>query len=139
MAKANMSLTKNAMPTQDAQVRAHNFDEVALGYSEETAIENALYIGYASPNTAVIESEEYYEAMCEYAYEGENGENAKVGIVVNNESIVGTAVMTWEDNASPNFANLPVLIYLDNSANRTFELVLESGKIYLRETTPVAP
>ena len=70
---------------------------------------------------------------------GENGENAKVGIVVNNESIVGTAVMTWEANASPNFANLPVLIYLDNSANRTFELVLESGKIYLRETTPVAP
>ena len=38
---ANMSLTKNAMPTQDAKVRAHNFDEVALGYTEEMAIDEA--------------------------------------------------------------------------------------------------
>ena len=42
MAKANMSLTRNIMPTQDAKVRAHNFDEVALGYSEETAINEAM-------------------------------------------------------------------------------------------------
>ena len=41
MAKANMSLTRNAMPVQDAKVRAHNFDEVALGYSEEQAIDEA--------------------------------------------------------------------------------------------------
>ena len=41
MAKVNMSLTKNAMPTQDAQVRAHNFSEVALGYTEEMAIDEA--------------------------------------------------------------------------------------------------
>ncbi len=41
MAKANMSLTRNAMPTQDAKVRAHNFDEVALGYTEEQAIDEA--------------------------------------------------------------------------------------------------
>ena len=41
MAKANMSLTRNVMPTQDAKVRAHNFDEVALGYTEEMAIEEA--------------------------------------------------------------------------------------------------
>lgn len=42
MAKANMSPTRNQMPTQDAKVRAHNFDEVALGYSEETAIDEAM-------------------------------------------------------------------------------------------------
>ncbi len=41
MAKANMSLTRNAMPAQDAKVRAHNFDEVALGYSEAAAIDEA--------------------------------------------------------------------------------------------------
>ena len=41
MAKANMSLTKNVMPTQDAKVRAHNFEEVALGYTEEQAIDEA--------------------------------------------------------------------------------------------------
>ena len=41
MAKANMSLTKNVMPTQDPKARAHNFDEVALGYSEEMAIDEA--------------------------------------------------------------------------------------------------
>ena len=38
----NMSLTKNPMPTQDAKVRAHNFNEVATGYSDETAIDEAL-------------------------------------------------------------------------------------------------
>ena len=38
---ANMSLKKNEMPTQDASVRAHNFDEVALGYTEAVAIDEA--------------------------------------------------------------------------------------------------
>ena len=42
MAKANMSLIRNPMPSQEAKVRAHNFDEVALGYSEETAIDEAM-------------------------------------------------------------------------------------------------
>ena len=41
MAKMNMSLTKNEMPVQDAKARAHNFDEVALGYTEEQAIDEA--------------------------------------------------------------------------------------------------
>ena len=44
--------------------------------SEEAAVANAIYIGYASPNTAVVNSEEYIEAMSEYAYENENGEGA---------------------------------------------------------------
>lgn len=39
---ANMSLNKNPIPTQDPKVRAHNFDEVAMGYSEEVAINEAL-------------------------------------------------------------------------------------------------
>ena len=38
---ANMNLKRNAMPVQDALVRAHNFDEVALGYTEEQAIDEA--------------------------------------------------------------------------------------------------
>ena len=42
MAKANMSPTKNPMPTQDPIVRAKNFDEVALGYDEKTAIDEAM-------------------------------------------------------------------------------------------------
>mgnify|MGYP002512804883 CR=1 FL=1 len=42
MAKANMSPTRNEMPTQDPVIRAANFNEVALGYSEETAIDEAL-------------------------------------------------------------------------------------------------
>ena len=45
MAKTNMSLIRNAMPTQDAKVRAHNFDEVALGYTEEQAIDEAMSRG----------------------------------------------------------------------------------------------
>ena len=39
---ANMNPKKNPMPTQDATVRAHNFDEVALGYDEATAIDEAI-------------------------------------------------------------------------------------------------
>ena len=41
MAKANMTLKRNEMPTQDPKVRAHNFSEVALGYSEAQAIDEA--------------------------------------------------------------------------------------------------
>lgn len=42
MAKANMSLERNEMPCQAPQVRAHNFDEVALGYTKDTAIDEAM-------------------------------------------------------------------------------------------------
>ena len=37
----NMSLKKNVMPHQDADVRNKNFSEVALGYTEEQAIDEA--------------------------------------------------------------------------------------------------
>ena len=37
----NMSLVKNPMPEQDPQVRARNFEEVTLGYTEEMAINEA--------------------------------------------------------------------------------------------------
>ena len=37
----NMSLTKNPMPSQDPQIRARNFDEVAIGYSEDIALDEA--------------------------------------------------------------------------------------------------
>jgi len=37
----NMSLKKNPMPHQDAQVRNKNFDEVALGYTPQQAIDEA--------------------------------------------------------------------------------------------------
>ena len=41
MEKPNMSLERNEMTVQDPKERAHNFDEVALGYCEETAINEA--------------------------------------------------------------------------------------------------
>ncbi|MBQ8551961.1 MAG: NADPH-dependent glutamate synthase [Clostridia bacterium] len=39
---ANMKKEKNPMPSQAPEVRAHNFDEVALGYDEATAIDEAM-------------------------------------------------------------------------------------------------
>ncbi len=39
---ANMNPKKNPMPTQEPAVRAHNFSEVATGYDEATAIDEAL-------------------------------------------------------------------------------------------------
>lgn len=38
---ADMNPKKHEMPTQPPKERAHNFDEVALGYSEETAVSEA--------------------------------------------------------------------------------------------------
>ena len=38
---ANMELKKTEMPTQEPLVRARNFDEVALGYTEEMALREA--------------------------------------------------------------------------------------------------
>ncbi len=38
----NMEPCKNPMPTQDAKERAHNFREVAMGYDEATAVNEAM-------------------------------------------------------------------------------------------------
>ncbi len=38
----NMNPKKNPMPSQAPEVRAHNFDEVTTGYTEEVAIDEAL-------------------------------------------------------------------------------------------------
>ena len=42
MQKPNMAPSRNAMPTQDANLRARNFSEVALGYDEKTAMDKAM-------------------------------------------------------------------------------------------------
>jgi len=67
----------------DAMCIPKNADhpDIAMEYinfmlSEEPAVANAIYIGYASPNKVVAENPEYIDAMNEYAYEGENGETA---------------------------------------------------------------
>ena len=38
---ANMQKTKTPMPEQDPNVRNHNFQEVALGYTAEMAVSEA--------------------------------------------------------------------------------------------------
>ena len=42
MQKPNMSLTKNPMPSQEPKLRAKNFYEVATGYTDEIAIDEAM-------------------------------------------------------------------------------------------------
>ncbi len=39
---ADMKMPRNPMPTQEPLIRARNFEEVALGYSEETALAEAV-------------------------------------------------------------------------------------------------
>ena len=41
MTKRNMTPVKTPMPNQDPQVRSRNFEEVALGYTEEMARQEA--------------------------------------------------------------------------------------------------
>ena len=38
---ADMKMPRHAMPAQDPEVRSHNYDEVALGYTKEMAMEEA--------------------------------------------------------------------------------------------------
>ena len=38
---ANMSPVKNPMPSQEADIRNKNFEEVALGYTEQQALDEA--------------------------------------------------------------------------------------------------
>lgn len=38
---ANMAVKKNEMPVQDPKIRSRNFEEVALGYTEEQALDEA--------------------------------------------------------------------------------------------------
>ena len=47
----------------DNLIAAHEYINFML--AEEAAVANALYIGYASPNKLVVESEEYREGMAE--------------------------------------------------------------------------
>ncbi len=42
MAKFNMNPKKNEIPTRDAKARAHDFLEVATGYTEQLAVDEAL-------------------------------------------------------------------------------------------------
>ena len=51
--KPNMAPKKNPMPSQDPKVRAHNFKEVAEGYTEEMAIDEAKRC-LGCPNTPCI-------------------------------------------------------------------------------------
>lgn len=46
----NKSTTKNEMPVQNPDVRNKNFKEVALGYTEEQAIDEAKDVFTASTN-----------------------------------------------------------------------------------------
>ena len=39
---ANMNPKKNPMPSQPPEVRAHNFQEVAAGYTKDTAMDEAM-------------------------------------------------------------------------------------------------
>ncbi|MBQ8290845.1 MAG: NADPH-dependent glutamate synthase [Clostridia bacterium] len=42
MKNINMQATKTPMPTQDAEIRRRNFDEVTLGYTEDDALNESL-------------------------------------------------------------------------------------------------
>lgn len=42
MAERNMDMNKCPMPVQDPDVRNKNFDEVALGYTYDMAVNEAL-------------------------------------------------------------------------------------------------
>ncbi len=82
--------------------------DIAMEYinfmlSEEPAVANATYIGYASPNKVVAESPDYIEAMGEYSYEGDDGETAYDLLYNKKPSDVNAAYNAKFDN-DPNAA-----------------------------------
>ena len=53
---ANMNPKKNPMPCQTPEARARNFDEVALGYDEATALDtNRIDLGQSTVESIHIE------------------------------------------------------------------------------------
>ena len=73
---ADMSLIKNPMPEQDPLIRKNNFDEVALGYSEEAAVSEAMRCLNCKNMPCVqgcpmrIRIPEFIQKIREYDFEG---------------------------------------------------------------------
>ncbi len=73
---ANMSLTKNPMPSQDPNVRNKNFQEVALGYTEEQALDEAARCLNCKAHPCVngcpvnVRIPEFIQKILEKDYEG---------------------------------------------------------------------
>ena len=72
----NMSLKKNEMPVQDPMVRNHNFQEGALGYTEEQALDEAARCLNCKNKPCVgkcpvaIDIPAFIAKICEKDYEG---------------------------------------------------------------------
>ena len=75
-AKINMRLDKNEMPSQDPQVRNKNFLEVALGYTEEQALDEAARCLNCKNHPCVdgcpgnVRIPEFIQKFVEKVYEG---------------------------------------------------------------------
>ncbi|MDO5331296.1 MAG: NADPH-dependent glutamate synthase, partial [Bacillota bacterium] len=73
---ANNSLKKNAMPSQDPQIRNKNFEEVALGYSMQTALDEAARCLNCKNSPCVlgcpvgIKIPQFIAKICEKDFEG---------------------------------------------------------------------
>ena len=50
----NKQMEKTPMPEQEARVRAGNFEEVALGYTEEQALDVAGLVRRAMENRDIV-------------------------------------------------------------------------------------
>jgi glutamate synthase (NADPH/NADH) small chain len=72
----NMSLKKNEMPSQDPNVRNKNFLEVALGYTEEQALDEAARCLNCKNHPCVggcpvnVKIPEFIKKITEHDYEG---------------------------------------------------------------------
>lgn len=75
-AKINMRLDKNEMPSQDPNVRNKNFLEVALGYTEEQALDEAARCLHCKNHPCVdgcpvnVRIPEFIAKIVERDYEG---------------------------------------------------------------------
>ncbi len=76
---ANMSLNRNPMPSQAPDIRNKNFDEVALGYTEEIALDeatrclNCKNMPCVSGCPVNVRIPEFIEKICQKDYEGAYG------------------------------------------------------------------
>ena len=64
---------KHEMPTQKPEVRAHNFSEVALGYSAETAVAEAERCLNCKKRTCSCRSTEMSRLQKQAVYAGLSG------------------------------------------------------------------
>ena len=99
----NMSLTRCPMPSQDPAVRSKNFDEVALGYTYEMAVEEAKRCLHCKHQLQLLAAAAAVAAARAAAADPQQGTCLRTlasHLVVPHRGIAGASLSFWDCSAA---------------------------------------